>query len=341
MSFTTGHALVIGVGSYPNMPGRTVPITVGDARAMAELLQSPVAGYPASQVTLLHDAAATRAGIFAALAALARTTQPADTVLVFYAGHGDFGTDGHYYLTTHETAAQGGKVVAGSGLRDDTLLTALQAIPAERLVVIFNACHSGAAAPQSLGLEAPALPEPTVKAILGTGKGRVLLTACGATEKSNYLPGAPRTIFTDVLLGAISGAGVPSRAGGVSLYDLYPAVASGVTAEVQRRFQLVPQPEITIQHGQGAMILAVHPGGQGAGSMGLDDMPPAGARTVTAARAGRARAGAELRQSADHHDERRCGQCDHERWRPVRPHDWPDERGNGQYRVRRITVSHH
>ena len=276
MSFTSGRALIVGVGSYAKLPASNVPVTVGDARAVATLLQSAAAGYPAGQVTLLHDDKATRPALRAALAALADAAAPSDTVLIFYAGHGEFGTDGHYYLTTHETEAAGGKVVPGTALRDDELLQALQAIRAERLIVVFNACHSGAAAPQSLSLAAATPPAATAAAILGTGTGRVLLTACAAEQRSYFDLGAPRTIFADALLRALRGEGVPSRAGGISVYDLYPAVYAAVSELALRLFGRTQQPQLTIQQGQGPLILALHPGGP-AGSMGLDDGPPTGA----------------------------------------------------------------
>src|SRR5262245_58932591 len=117
MPFDRGHALLIGVGTYQNTPRLNVPITADDARAVAQVLRDPrFCGYPASQVALLHDEQATSAGILAALDQLASRAGLDDTVVLFYCGHGDFGDDGEYYLTSHETRIAESKVVAGTGL---------------------------------------------------------------------------------------------------------------------------------------------------------------------------------------------------------------------------------
>ncbi|MCX7792534.1 MAG: caspase family protein [Chloroflexaceae bacterium] len=117
MAFDTAHALLIGIGSYAHAPRFNVPVTAADAIAVAGVLRDPrYCGYPPEQVTLLSGAAATREGVLAALDALAARVGEGDTVLVFYAGHGEYGDDG-YYLTTHDTRLEGRKVAAGTGLR--------------------------------------------------------------------------------------------------------------------------------------------------------------------------------------------------------------------------------
>lgn len=42
MSFSQGHALLIGVGSYAHAPQLTVPITAAAAQALAAVLRDPV-----------------------------------------------------------------------------------------------------------------------------------------------------------------------------------------------------------------------------------------------------------------------------------------------------------
>src|SRR3712207_293094 len=114
MAFDRGHALVIGVGSYTFVPQANIPISVADATRVRAVLCDPhLCGYPPAQVTLLHDETATRDGLIQALEALAQATHADDTVCLYYCGHGEYGTDGHYYLTTHDTQVSGGQVVKG------------------------------------------------------------------------------------------------------------------------------------------------------------------------------------------------------------------------------------
>jgi hypothetical protein len=51
MPFPTGHALLIGVGTYRDEPRLNVPITAADAEALGGVLRDPsLCGYPADQV---------------------------------------------------------------------------------------------------------------------------------------------------------------------------------------------------------------------------------------------------------------------------------------------------
>jgi hypothetical protein len=140
MAFTHGHALIIGVGSYRFAPHLNVPITAADAEAVATALRDPrLCGYPDANVTLLANEGATRDGVLAALRTLAQRTTPADTILLFYSGHGEYSADGVYALTTHDTRFDtGGKVVTGAAVSQTDLITALRAIPAQRVLVLIS-----------------------------------------------------------------------------------------------------------------------------------------------------------------------------------------------------------
>jgi hypothetical protein len=88
MTFTQGHALLIGVGTYKHHPSMSVPITVRDGQAVAHVLRDPhVCGYPDMQVTVLTDDEATCDGILMALDRLSSLGEDA-TVFLLYSGHG-------------------------------------------------------------------------------------------------------------------------------------------------------------------------------------------------------------------------------------------------------------
>ncbi len=184
MTFSNGFALVIGIGSYANAPKLNVPITAQDAKEVAKVLKDrDSCGYPEQQVTLLNDADATRDRILQAFDAIAQKVSNSDTFFLFYSGHGEYGTDG-YYLTTHDTQLKNKKVVTGTGIREKELLEKLCAIKAKRTFLFFNACHSGEISPRSLGEEEPEettgsnIPDQLSTALLGTGEGRLIITAC-------------------------------------------------------------------------------------------------------------------------------------------------------------------
>ena len=281
MPFDNGHALIIGVGSYQHIPGANVPITVADAKAVAALLQDPHrCGYRPERVTLLHDQAAGREAIGAALQRLAETTGPEDTVLLFYAGHGEYGSDGDYYLTTYDTETEAGKVKAGTGLSEGELLARLRDIPAKRLLLIFNACHSGQISPAlSLGDEPSvfgslSLPQDTGEALLSTGEGRIIITACRPEQKSYIGPG-PLTYFAQALTDGLAGNGVANSRGYISAYNLYEQLYFTVSETVAGETNQTQEPMLTVLQGVGPFAVSLY---KGATSLGLFDqtepLPP-------------------------------------------------------------------
>jgi hypothetical protein len=271
MPLSTFHALLIGVGTYAHEPRLDVPITAADANAVAGVLRDPhYCGYPPEQVALLSDAAASRDGVMAALDTLAERAGEDATVVVFYAGHGEYGDDG-YYLTTHDTRLAGRKVAVGTGIRAAELIAKLRAIKAKRLLLIINACHSGEVSPVlSPGEETPTgapLPPQVAAALLGTGEGRVIISACRENQVSFVGPG-PLTLFTQALVDGLQGRGVDSNRGYISVFDLYThlyfaldeAVPRKVPAAVRQQYGEKQEPELTIIKGVGPFAVALYRG---------------------------------------------------------------------------------
>ncbi|MEI6428621.1 MAG: caspase family protein [Pseudanabaena sp. ELA607] len=277
MTFTNGFALVIGIGTYTNTPKLNVPITAQDAKEVAKVLKDPDScGYPVQQVTLLNDANATRDRILQELDAIAQKVCESDTFFLFYSGHGEYGTDG-YYLTTHDTQLENKKVVTGTGISEKELLEKLRAIKAKRTFLFFNACHSGEISPGTLGgEESHNLPNPLSTALLGTGEGRVVITACRETQKSYFSKDASLTIFANVLTDGLRGNEIPNRKGYISIFDLYAHIYTEVKYKVEKRFSalgLVQEPELTILKGVGVMAIALHGGKTPEGELSASDRP--------------------------------------------------------------------
>jgi hypothetical protein len=287
MAFTHGHALIIGVGSYRFAPHLNVPITAADAEAVATALRDPrLCGYPDANVTLLANEGATRDGVLAALRTLAQRTTPDDTVLLFYSGHGEYSADGTYMLTTHDTRFDtGGKVVTGAAVSQTDLITALRAIPAQRVLALINACHAGELSP-TLGAGQPAVvgqpfPQQTTEALLATGSGRIIITACREQQVAYIGPG-PLTIFAQALTDGLRGQGVSGRAGFISAFDLYThlyfavreAVEQRVPLALRQQYGLTQEPELTVLKGVGPFAVALFRGATQTGAFPTDHTPP-------------------------------------------------------------------
>ena len=101
--------------------------------------------------------------------------------------------------------------------------------------------------------------------MLGTGEGRVIITACRENQKSYFVRKEPTTIFANALVRGLRGEGLQSRRGYISVFDLYEYVYQEVRDEVHRRFDLVQEVELTIHKGVGALAVALHRGKVGRG----------------------------------------------------------------------------
>ena len=271
MPFQQGHAILIGVGSHKFIPSLDVPISVTDAQAVAEILRDQkYCGYPADQVKVLSHADATAGNILDELEALAGRVKKADTVTFFYEGHGDYSTDGSYYLITHDAQASGDKVVPGTGLSQIALLDALRNLPAERVLLIFNACHAGELAPSSFGAAGPAeggaadfgaqtLPNTTADALLSTGSGRIILGACREDQRS-YIGSGKLSLFTQALVDALQGRGLLPRGGFISIFDLYTSVYESVKEKALMTLGRDQHPELTVLKEAGPFAVALYHG---------------------------------------------------------------------------------
>lgn len=290
MAFDKGYALLIGVGTYMNAPELNVPVTTADADLVALVLGDPqFCGYPNNQVTLLRDGQATRAGILQALDSLAAHATKDDTVVLFYSGHGHYGEDGAYYLTTNDmqlTATR--KVADGTAVRQEELLSRIQKLQAERVLLIFNACHSGEISPTLAADAQPftgaPLPAPTAAALLSTGSGRVIITACRENQFA-YLGDGANTIFVQALADGLRGQGVSSQRGFISVFDLYTQLYFAVTETVQstipvatrQRYSLTQEPELTVLKGVGPFAVALYQGARATlGDFSAPGQPGAG-----------------------------------------------------------------
>lgn len=279
MPFTQGHALVIGVGTHQFAANADVPITKADAAAVAAILgDTDACGYPSTQVNFIHDEGATKAGILTALDTLAQRAGEKDTVFLFYAGHGALGTQSNYYLVSHDARIEGKRVVEGSGVSEAELLAKLRAIKAQRMVLIFNACHSGNISP-SLDL-APTLStsnpsEEAAAALLGTGQGRIIITACGE-EQFSYIGKGQLTIFTQALVDGLRGKGVANHNGFISAFNLYESIHEKVTTTVQTALHQTQEPELTVLKGKGSFAVALYKGASTLGAFDEDEALPQG-----------------------------------------------------------------
>lgn len=229
------HALVVGIASYQHV--NPLPAAVlRDVQDVYSLLVDPAScGYLGENVTLLLDDSATQVNLRMALADLARSSDADATVLIYFSCHGAQLRSGPYageYLLPADASLLSEQILAETTLSGTELTQALHAIPARKLVIIFDCCHAG-------GLGQPkqashvviktGLPE-SYYDVLRTGRGRVILASSRSDEASWIRPGATNSLFTHHLLAGLRG-GIASDDGLIRILHLFEYVQPRVTVE--------------------------------------------------------------------------------------------------------------
>ncbi|MDX1421082.1 MAG: caspase family protein, partial [Rubricoccaceae bacterium] len=254
------HALLIGINTYPNLTKyEHLKGCINDVRAMARLLEERF-GFLEEDVTVLEDAEATRAGILAALDALADRVGTDDVVVLFYAGHGSQVTDLEgdepdgldETICPYDTTREGGRNV---DITDDELHAWILRVTAKTpfLTLLFDSCHSGTISRDPSGGQTRSLrPDTRPAEALGRtpvttpatrsagtevgpsgwlplGERYVLIAGCRDDERSKEykIPesGERQGMLTYALLGALQDA-----AAGTTYRDVFERVRLAVNA---------------------------------------------------------------------------------------------------------------
>ncbi|HSF98850.1 MAG TPA: caspase family protein [Ornithinibacter sp.] len=227
----SAHALIIGIADYGHVP-KLPPTVLDDARDIAKVLVDPQhCGYPPKNVQLLLDGEATREAILGAMAQLSERSDPESSVLIYVSSHGarvpGGPHEGEYLLPVDSVPGDGFVDTAISG---DEFTQALRAIPARKVLVIFDCCHSGGIGqPKDASEQAfRAGLSDSYYAHLAAGRGRAILSSSRDTEFSYVLPDAPNSLFTQHLLAGLRG-GIASEDGLIRVFDLFEFVQPRVT----------------------------------------------------------------------------------------------------------------
>ena len=209
--FEQGHACVIGIGG-------DLPSTARDAKGLAGILQDPErCAYPENQVHLLTSEQATRHNILTTLGALAKSTTAESTVLVYFSGHGLQITQPFklYYLMPFGYKKE---ELSDTAISSSEFLACLQAIPAQKLLVLLDCCHAGGVTDLS-GMKiakAPLPPEATQ--VFASGGGRIMIGSSQSNELS--YAGDPYSAFTYALMKGLCGQGAVKQDGYIRATDL-------------------------------------------------------------------------------------------------------------------------
>jgi HEAT repeat protein len=215
------YALLIGVGECEE-PKLSLPVTVKDIQALKTLLTDQnLCGYIDNDqhLRLLCNTTATSENILDGLNWLKQQAEkdPEATIFIYYSGHGCLDESGDYYLIPHEADRVD---IPNTALPATKFNTALQQIPAQRLLVIIDSCHAQGMAsskekannrpPLPKGFTQTALPKNIIDALTKDinkqGTGRVVFTSSTGNQLSWIRPDGKMSVYTYHLLEALQGA---------------------------------------------------------------------------------------------------------------------------------------
>jgi uncharacterized caspase-like protein/peptidoglycan/xylan/chitin deacetylase (PgdA/CDA1 family) len=229
---TTGYekswALVIGIDNYAKWP--KLEYAANDAQAIADTLTGRF-GFPSSQVILLKNGEATRNNILAAFhdRLADGRTQKNDRVFVFFAGHGATrqlasGRELGYIIPADSDPAE----FAGDAIAMSDIQNIAESLQAKHVLFVMDACYSG------LGLTRGGAGPNAYLRENARRVGRQMLTAGGADQQVADSGPNGHSVFTWVLLQALSGKADLNGDGLITGTELAAYIAPAVSAVSQQ-----------------------------------------------------------------------------------------------------------
>ena len=235
-AMNNAHALVIGIANYQQI-NKLPPIVLKDAQDIYDLLIDPQhCGYLSENVELLLDDHATQAALRQAMSDLASRSDKNASIFLYLSSHGgqvESGSHAGEYILPVDVVYKSNRSITETAISGDEFTQALRAIPACKVVVVFDCCHSGGIG-QPKDAKASVLKrgfsEGYYDDALKTGTGRVILAASRSSEDSWVLPGAENSLFTQHFLSGMRG-GIASDDGLIRIFDLFEYIQPRVTSD--------------------------------------------------------------------------------------------------------------
>ncbi|MFN4170927.1 MAG: caspase domain-containing protein [Pseudorhodobacter sp.] len=222
--------LAVGTDQYDDPALSPLNFAVADARNLAAALTEGAASpyYAAIRAEVIADDPDLAQSLPAILADMTAQAGTGDTLLLHVAGHGMLDDAGGFYLATRASRAGN---LAGTGLAWDKIARALARFPG-RVLVLLDACHSGAAGATNDDAVAELGGEP------GSRGNVVVIAASKGRQESLERATRGGGLFTSALVEALTRDRQDTDLDGngtVELDELYADVKARVVTESQGR----------------------------------------------------------------------------------------------------------
>jgi hypothetical protein len=253
------YALVVGINEYQNQKQgiTSLRFAVGDAKAIYQALVDPQRGdFNPDNVTLLTDDSPqkpTSTAIGKALNRLVTATSEGDLVLIFFSGHG-YEEEGRAYLLPANADLD---ALDYSAIERDAFVRQIDRIPARKVIVILDACHSGGVNRGGKGAGKDAALSAKYYEDFTGSQGRAFIASSGGGELSWEDDVRGHGVFTSSLVDGLSGqADIQPQDGLVSLSELRGYVEKQVSDWASRRGKS-QHPQVSLESAYGDIPLAL------------------------------------------------------------------------------------
>jgi hypothetical protein len=245
-------ALIVGVSKFQRAEAN-LKFAAKDASDFRDFLVNE-AHFAPDHVKLIVDENATKERVLAEIGDkwLPRLARPNDLVVIFISTHGSQSSldlEGINYLVMHNTDPDS---LYATGLPLQELASAIkQRVHARRVVLIIDACHSGAANPTK-GLTRQ--PRNIDSAALSAGSGQLVICSSQPTEVSWESKRYPNSVFTGRLIEALR-----AGSGKLPLTNAFSGMKEAVTSEVLSDRKELQTPVLKTNWKGGDVILTAPP----------------------------------------------------------------------------------
>lgn len=204
-------AVVVGISHFKD-PHHDLKYAAKDAKDFYEFLIKDK-GFAPDHVQLLLDGNATRANILSLLGSkwLPRVAEPDDLVVIYFSGHGSpssLDVGGVNYLVAYDTDVND---LYTSGIAMQDLARIIKGrVHCSRIMMVLDACHSGAVAPSTKGLARQG--NVNVDVIV-QGTGQLVLSSSSPEQRSWESKRYEGSVFTKHLIEGLKKNGKYTKLG--------------------------------------------------------------------------------------------------------------------------------
>jgi len=240
------HAVAVGIDRY-GVASLKLGYAKKDAEAMAQLLRASK-GYARVAVSELYDANATRDAVLGNLRSAAAAAAPGDAVVVYLAGHGIAIRGGWYFLSPAVTEVEEDEIVRLS-VSAEQIAATLRESRASRIVLMIDACNSGAVVKDVKGLL-----QNRLYTQLGRATGFAVLAAARQDQAALERTTLGHGVFTAATMAALTGSADRNSDGRVTARELaaylsrqIPTLATEHLNEIQIPVAYAPSEDFVIR----------------------------------------------------------------------------------------------